>query len=242
MIEDGKKPVRVRVIFGMIILTFQLASRGVSDETMLVTGLILSVVGYTLVYFCWHVGAAMVEFIFPFFVAVCAFPFLGAPTRSLFTKAVDAQPNLRTQQGTMQAIMSMSASIAGFAAPGLIAAFVLRTPEQVAASKDQREFTAWALFAPLFSLIVLVGFLYLRFCVPKPVIDEEEEEEEEEVVGETSALLPVAGGMLPQGLVIPTKFHPRTQAYRRHSITLMGIPQFSFHHEATKVTRHTIAV
>lgn len=56
----------------------------------------------------------------------------------------------------------MAASVSGFLAPGLIAAFVLRTPDQVSASRHGRELAPGALAAPLSSLIVLIGVVYLR--------------------------------------------------------------------------------
>jgi MFS transporter, ceroid-lipofuscinosis neuronal protein 7 len=227
-------------IFGLIVVTFQLASNGVSDVGMLMVGLTFSIVGYTLLYFLWYVGVPIWKFISPFLLATCAFPFLAAPTRSIFTRNVDADPVLRMQQGTMQAIMSMAVSVAGFTAPGLIASFVLRTPEQVAASRDQREFTCWALFAPLFSFLVLVGFAYLRVYQPEIVAGDKGEQEE--VPGERTSLL--EGSIMPHGLEIPQEFHPRTEAYRRHTVTLMGIPQISFSRQAAPKTtgRRTIAV
>jgi hypothetical protein len=156
----------------------------------------------------------------------------------------------------MQAVMSMAASVAGFTAPGLIAAFVLRTPEEVAASDDQREYTAWALFAPILSIIVLVGFLYMGYFAPVPnatptaaddvdwdkvIAGEDNEEQESPYPSERTSLL--AGGILPHALEIPRRFHPLTEAHRRHSITLMGVPQISFHAEGNKKkTRYTMAV
>ena len=71
-------------------VSFKLASMGVSDLNMLYLGLVLSSIGYSLLYFCWQQGVGMWIFLLPFFVSTCGFPFLAAPTRSLFTKAIDA--------------------------------------------------------------------------------------------------------------------------------------------------------
>ena len=223
------------LMFGMIVITYQLASMGFKDATLLEMGLIASIVGYGLLYFMWNQNASLWQFLTPFILSTAAFPFLGAPTRSIFTKAVDAHPALSRQQGTMQAIMSMAASVAGFVAPGLIAAFVLRTPEQVSASADQREFTSWALFAPVLSGALLVGFVYLRR------VAKSESYTTHARPSETTSLLQVGGQF-----TVPA-FHPRTEAYRRHSVTLMGIPQISFHPEfsnlgeAKEVSRRTVA-
>lgn len=100
-------------------------------------------------------------------LAVTAFPLLVAPIRSIFSRAVANDEHLRNHQGTMQAIIGMMSSIAGFTAPGLIAAFVLRTPEGVSTSNDQRELTLWALVAPALSLITLDAFLFIKIDYEK---------------------------------------------------------------------------
>jgi hypothetical protein len=109
-------------------------------------------------------------FVLPIVIASTSFPFMAAPARSLFTRIVDSKEYLRQSQGTMQAIMSMAASVAGFAAPGLIATFVLRTPEQVEMSIDQRELTLFALFAPVGSVIALSGVLYICLYPSKAIV------------------------------------------------------------------------
>ena len=43
----------------------------------------------------------------PVFLGAGSFPFLGAPTRSLFSAAVDATPELAGLEGTMQALLSV---------------------------------------------------------------------------------------------------------------------------------------
>lgn len=43
----------------------------------------------------------------PVFLGAGSFPFLGAPTRSMFSAAVDATPELAGLKGTMQALLSV---------------------------------------------------------------------------------------------------------------------------------------
>jgi MFS family permease len=237
----GWGPVEISTVFGLnavciflvILLTFQLSAMGVTDGALLVVGLVASIIGYILMYLWWSTSSPMAFFVVPIFFSCVAFPFMGAPTRSLFTRIVAGNEYLRYHQGTMQAVLSMAASVAGFAAPGLIAAFVLRTPDQVDASQDHRELTPYALFAPISSAIVLIGVVYLR--LNPPVVAELDEESMRE--SEMSALLST------HDLFIPSKFHPRTEAHRRHSVAVMGITQLSFHSPTMpKGGRHSLTV
>lgn len=238
----GWGPVEVSTVFGLnalfifavILLTFQLSAAGVSDMSLLIVGLIQSIFGYSIMYLWWGKNSSMVGFVVPVLVSTMAFPFLGAPVRSIFTKAVSSKESLREHQGTMQAIMSMAASIAGFTAPGLIASFVLRSPEEVDASSDQREFTHYALFAPVTSLMVLMGVLYLLFSSTDKKKPSELSADEETAITEISHLLPAQTDC-------PTpRFHPRIEANRRHSIALMGIPSVDLHSENRNLTRHSL--
>jgi ceroid-lipofuscinosis MFS transporter 7 len=163
-------------IFALLTLTYWLSSAGVSDVTMLIIGLIASTTGYTLLYILWTMDTSTLLFVMPLVITSLSFPFMAAPARSLFTRVVDSKATLRNSQGTMQAIMSMAASVAGFAAPGLIATYVLRTPEQVEASMDHRELTPYALFAPTVSVIVLSGVLYMYFYPTKATVVADEDD------------------------------------------------------------------
>jgi len=93
-------------------------------------------------------------------LAVSAFPFLGAPTRSVFTRNVARNEHLRNLQGTMQAINSMVVTLPGFIGPVLVAGYILRTPDAIEASSDHRVFSPGALFAPGLALFSLAGFMY----------------------------------------------------------------------------------
>lgn len=53
--------------------------------------------------------------------------------------------------------MSTHLTVAGYRTPGFVAAYVVRSPEQVDASFDERELTPVALYVPTFCSLVLVG-------------------------------------------------------------------------------------
>jgi len=180
-------------LFMYVVMT--LSKRGVADTRLLTGGLIVSTLAYTSLYFCWTQTASGWGFYLPIAVAASSFPFLGAPTRSLFTVAVDSKPVLKKSQGSMQAVLSMGASVAGFVAPGLIAAYCLRQPDEVDASKDKRELSPWSLIAPLLSLLTLVGVAFIvisnkrKAVIPKSEQETETSKEDKKALGETSALL-----------------------------------------------------
>jgi MFS transporter, ceroid-lipofuscinosis neuronal protein 7 len=219
-------PVEISTLFGLnaiwiflvILLSFWLSSIGVTDAKMLIIGSVASITGYFLMYQLWIMDTSKVLFILPIIISTLAFPFMGAPTRSLFTKVVAGNECLRNHQGTMQAVLSMAASVAGFAAPGLIAAFVLKTPEQVEASPDHRELTPYALFAPISSLLVLCGVVYMCWCAPveseKGNIGDLSSDME---IGERTSLLSPSG--VPQS--------PMRTSVRRYSDTIMSIPNIT---------------
>lgn len=224
-------PVEISTVFGVnaflmlgiIGLTFKLSAMGVSDFYLLEIGWLMSAVGYGALYLLWKEEATPLEFVTPFFVSAGSFPFLGAPTRSIFTKSVAKYPTLKNQQGAMQAIMSMSASVAGFVAPGLLAAFALRSPEEVVTSNDKRAFTPLGSFAFFLSVALLVGFVLLRLKhEPDKTWDESGVE-----TSETTGLLAVSHGDVSESSA-QDLHHPRIQAYRRQTISLMGISQITF--------------
>eukprot|EP00580_Thalassiosira_gravida_P011458 CAMPEP_0201641866 /NCGR_PEP_ID=MMETSP0493-20130528/25063_1 /ASSEMBLY_ACC=CAM_ASM_000838 /TAXON_ID=420259 /ORGANISM="Thalassiosira gravida, Strain GMp14c1" /LENGTH=172 /DNA_ID=CAMNT_0048115891 /DNA_START=1036 /DNA_END=1554 /DNA_ORIENTATION=+ len=105
----------------------------------------------------WHRGVSVAGFVGPVIVGTSAFPFMGAPNRSLFSAAVDLTPELSGYEGTMHALLSMSSSIGGFTAPFIVTRYWLRTPDEVSLSNDSREFGPWALFSPLLGLVCLTA-------------------------------------------------------------------------------------
>lgn len=208
-----------------ILLTFRLSAAGMSDESLLIVGSIFSCIGYSLMYFLWAHGTTVFLFALPIVFGSQAFPFSGAPTRSIFTRVVGGKPMLRKFQGSMQAMLSMTASVAGFVAPSLISQFVLRTPEEVRNSSDKRELTSWALYAPFFSLLTLLGVLYLKYSSKMALTETEVEE---------------AASLLEREEEPEELFQPNTLARRRDTISLMGIPQFAYpDRELDMVRRHS---
>ena len=183
------------IIAAFMYVVMNLSKKGVSDTRLLTGGLIMSTLAYTALYFCWVQTASGLGFYLPIAAAASSFPFLGAPTRSLFTVAVDSKPALKKSQGSMQAILSMGASVAGFTAPGLIAAYCLRHPDEVGASKDKRELSPWSLIAPLLSLLTLLGVAFVALSNKRKATKASAEQEtemskdDEKTLGETSALL-----------------------------------------------------
>ena len=139
---------------------------------------------------------------------------------------VDSKPLLRGRQGTMQAVMSMVVSIAGFATPGIISSFILRTPEEVDLSKDRREFSPFALFAPLLSLTVLAGHLYTQQT--RRIIDKEEPVEVPAPDEATKLLEETTYRQWSRKCYQVPVFDAKTTARRRESIALMGIPQVAY--------------
>jgi len=146
----------VLVFFGMTVV-HRLSKLGFSDYKLLNSGLAVNAVGFLGLYFSWYRSVEVWKFVTPVLINAISFPFLGAPNRSLFSHAVDGYSVLRGYEGTMQALLSMSASIGGFSAPSIVAHYCLRTPEEVDASQDRREFNMFALVAPALGVLILVS-------------------------------------------------------------------------------------
>lgn len=218
------------LIFANMMLVFFLSAKKVRDEILVVIGSLAWVVGGLLLYLLWVKGAKSWHFIMPIVICICGFPFIGASNRSLFTKAVTATPALEMRHSFMQAVLSMSASVAGFAAPGLVAAFVLRKPEEVDTSLDHRELNPSALYIAIGPLITIFGIVYLTMCRRQPKDMSIYNEDIEKVyMDETSKLMRDSERMRQRRSsvqVLEQKIDPHTEAYRRESITMMGIPQF----------------
>lgn len=162
---NHQSPVQVSYVLGaMAILVFlgmtsvhKLSQMGVTDFTLLCYGLLANALGYLLLYISWQRDASVAAFVIPVFISAGSFAFLGAPNRSLFSKSVDATPELRGLEGTMQALLSMASSVGGFTAPSMVAHYCLRTPAMVDASVDAREFTPVALLSPALGFVIFVA-------------------------------------------------------------------------------------
>ena len=117
----------VLVFLGMTSV-HKLSQIGVTDLTLLLWGLFANALGYFLLYITWKRDASVAAFIIPVFISAGSFAFLGAPNRSLFSKSVDATPELSGLEGTMQALLSMASSVGGFTAPSVVTHYCLRSP------------------------------------------------------------------------------------------------------------------
>jgi len=165
----GPAETSMRILFGtnattlvmMFVVMLLSKYRVAKDEVLLASGLILSIGSYSLLWAWWVDDAPVWQFILPIGMSAMTFPLLAPANRSLYTRAVDDIDLLDGHEGTMQSVLSMAASVAGFATPGLIAAFVLRRPSEVEQSRHHRELTRLALVAPGLSALVLLG-LFLR--------------------------------------------------------------------------------
>jgi len=191
----------------------------VSDEMLLQIGLYISIAGYTLMWALWVWHAPAWQFVLPIVLGASSFPFLAAPTRSCFTKAVDAIPELQNMQGTMQAVLSMAASVAGFATPGLVAAYVLRHPDEVVTSRDHRELNQTALVAPLVSFLVLMGLYMTQLKGTTKVMDDDDDDDKP--IGEDTSLL-MESQQKQQPTVGSRTFPTQVEVHRRQSTSTMG--------------------
>jgi len=166
----GWGPVQTSIALGSVsfLIAFhmfnvmQLSRKGVADSNLLMGGLINSIIAYLAIYHFWIKDSTTWNFYLPIALGVSSFPYMAATTRSIFTAVTNAKPELSDYHGFMQAVLSMAASVAGFTTPGIVAAYMLRSPEEVLASDDKRELTPYTLLAPALSGVVLLGTLYLR--------------------------------------------------------------------------------
>lgn len=147
-------------IFLSMLTVLALSLKGTPDSHLMRFGLIVQGIGYGMMYFLWTFHSGPFHFVLPAVVAVSSFALLGAPNRSLFSAAVEGHPVLTEHAGTMQALLGMGASVAGFTAPGFTASFVLQDSEIVEYSRHGRELTKYALLAPLLSMVCLVAVVW----------------------------------------------------------------------------------
>jgi len=200
----GWGPVESSAVLGSLSLliaanmycVIKLSKGGISDSNLLCAGLVGSIVGYTALCLLWIKDAPAWHFYLPILASASSFPYMAATTRSIFTVAVNAKPALKEFQGIMQAVLSMAASVAGFTTPGVVAAYLLRSPEEVLSSSDLRELTPYSLFAPTLSSVVLLGVVYLRWsgaidvAAPTKDLGAKADPLDQESLSESSSLLP----------------------------------------------------
>ena len=119
--------------------------------------------------------------------------------------------------------------------PGFVASFVLRTPEQVEASSDNRELNPIALYCPILTALILVGLAYQRMKVHRKA---QEESEREGLVGEGTPLISRDGRFYSEAGMIQRE-RLSTELNRRHSVTIMGIAAGETYEE--RVERKSVA-
>jgi hypothetical protein len=215
-----------------MMIVFWLSARKVRDESLLIFGSSLSIVGYFLVWDLWRWESSAWNFVVPIVLGVSSFPFLAAPTRSVFTKAVDRNELLSANQGAMQALLSMFASVAGFVTPGLVAAYVLRSPEEVEHSLRHRELSAYALVAPLLMMFVLIGVILVNIKNGRKQIDDDVGSKDASPDEKTSLMesQSVKAGETGEGHK-KNRCSAKIEVDRRISVKIMGIVQTSMYDE-----------
>jgi hypothetical protein len=104
--------------------------------------------------------------------------------------------------------------------PGIVASYVLKHPDEVAASQSHRELSELALYVPILSCIVLVGLAYLHLKKPAEV------DQDDTTAGEATGLL--SDSRVPSrksSVAIAAALSPMTATNSRRSVEIMGIPQ-----------------
>ena len=114
----------ILILFSMIII-IALNKRQVSDEILCGVGCIVWFIGSLLIYYLWtnipqsdevdddHQESRPWQFVFGVLICIFGFPFTST-CRSLFTRALNDYPTLLPIVGTMQSMISLMPSIAGF--------------------------------------------------------------------------------------------------------------------------------
>ena len=219
------------MFFWMMFVMFISMKKWVSDTIMVGIGNVFWMVGGTFMYLFWVEGAKAWQFVMPIVLGISGFPFIAASNRSNYTKAVADIPELETSQSVMQSLLSMVTSIAGFMTPTVIAAFVIRTPEDVDGSEDKHELTPLALYIPVVSGICIIG-LWRAYQKELLRLKEIEQQDEAETgrPSESTGLLssPTAAGASRRSrqssvVEISQAFSKQTEVSRRQSVEVMGV-------------------
>jgi hypothetical protein len=173
-------------------------------------------------YYLWTYQAPVWHFVVPICLSVSGYPFIASANRSNFTKAVKKNPDLEAFQSMMQAILSMGASVGGFVAPSFVAAFVLRSPDDVDSSIDKHELNPIALYVPITCALCIMGSVYEWISG----------EEEEKMEGEAEMIPTEVTGLVETNriskrrstaLELAQEFSRQTECNRRQSVELMGV-------------------
>ena len=121
--------------------------------------------------------------------------------------------------------------------PGFVAAFVVRSPEEVDAGGDHRELTPLALYAPGLCLLGLLGQLY-SYCKENKLSDGDMMSSMG-IPGEGTRLLSKKRESRRRSSIVEMSqaMCPKTEVNRRSSVQIMGVPCFDTHEE--RVTRQS---
>lgn len=99
---------------------------------------------------------------------------------------------------------------AGFTMPTIISTFMMRTPDEVEASADGRELKPWALYAPIFSIVSVIGILMIQ--------------KSPSVVGDADAAPSETTGLLGDADGAEGEIGAQIRARHRESVVVMGVP------------------
>jgi hypothetical protein len=102
------------IVIAFVMIFVMVATKYISDIILVGVGAILWVIGGFGIYLGWTRDAPVWNYVVPVMVAVAGFPFIAASNRSTYSKSVASKPELESMQASMQAILSMAASVAGF--------------------------------------------------------------------------------------------------------------------------------
>lgn len=121
--------------------------------------------------------------------------------------------------------------------PGFVAAFVVRSPEEVDTAGDHRELTPLALYAPGLCLLGLLGQVYSYYKENK--LSDGDMMSMMGIPGEGTRLLSKKRESRRRSSVVELDqaMCPKTEMNRRSSVQIMGIPCFDTHEEM--VTRQS---
>jgi hypothetical protein len=210
------------VIFCIMILVMVLSGK-VSDLLMVAWGNILWIIGGTGMYLLWTDYGTTLQYVLPVMVACAGFPFIAASNRSNFTKAVASKPELESSQAVMQAVLSMASSVAGFVTPGLVAAYVVQSPEEVAVSRDHQELTPLVLYVAILPIFVFLC-LYKMYRKEKCTMAEQPPSDVE--ANEMTGLIRQGSrGRRSSVVEIDQEFSRKVEVARRSSVQIMGMTE-----------------
>ena len=110
--------------------------------------------------------------------------------------------------------------------PGLVASYVLKHPDDIAASQSHRELSKLALYVPILSCIVLLGLAYLYLM--KPV----DGEQDDVASGEATGLMADSRvSRRKSSVAIVAALDPMIVMASRRSVEIMGIPQLEINND-----------